>query len=215
MKKLLAALLAAGTMALAVPAAQAAEPYKMTPGDQLQVVVYGHADLSSSTAQTPYIVRPDGKISFPLVGEMDTTGLTLDQFQAKLTEAYSEYIVNPQIALNIVKLGTTRVYVLGQVKQPGMFELEKSHRVLDALGAAHGFTDKAAKKNIFLVRAGSNKAERLDINAYLRSGDQKYNMELQEGDSLYITSNHKFNMLTFVSQLSSALNNIDEMERRK
>lgn len=58
----------------------------------------------------------------------------------------AEYLVRPQVSVNILKLGTTRVYVLGEVKKPGLYELEKSHRVLDALGKAEGFTEKAAKK---------------------------------------------------------------------
>ena len=83
------------------------------------------------------------------------------------------------------------MYVLGEVKRPGLFELEKSHRVLDALAKAEGFTEKSAKRNIFLVRAGSTEVQQLNINNYLRKADQSANLELHEGDCLYLTSNHK------------------------
>ena len=104
---------------------------------------------------------------------------------------FGYYLLKPQISVNVVKLGTTRVYVLGEVKRPGLFELEKSHRVLDALAKAEGFTEKSAKRNIFLVRAGSTEVQQLNINNYLRKADQSANLELHEGDCLYLTSNHK------------------------
>lgn len=219
MKRLCASLaVAAGLAFTGLAGAANAAAYTMTPGDHLQVVFYGHEDLTAPKGGgtgTPYIVRPDGKVTFPLVGEMNTAGKTVEDFTKELTEAYSAYLVEPRITINILKLGTTRVYVLGEVRAPGMYELDKSHRVLDALGAARGFTDKSAKKHIYLVRAGSNKAEELDILAYMKKGQQKHNVELGEGDCLYLTSNKKVNVLQLVGQVVNTINNIDEIESRK
>ena len=128
------------------------QDYVMCPGDVLQVVVYGHEDLSTlagNTQNSPYVVRPDGKVSFPLIGDVDVTGKTVTQFREELVSRFGYYLLKPQISVNVVKLGTTRVYVLGEVKRPGLFELEKSHRVLDALAKAEGFTEKSAKRNVF------------------------------------------------------------------
>lgn len=73
-----------------------------------------------------------------------------------------------------------------------MYELTKSHRVLDALGAAGGFTEKAAKKNVFLIRNGKEETmQKLNFNNYLQKGELSQNVVLQEGDCLYLTSNHK------------------------
>ena len=172
------------------------EDYIMSPGDNLQIVIYGHEDLSSPKGgtATQYIVRPDGKVSFPLVGDIDIKGKTVADFQKELTLSFSEYIVNPQISVNITKLGTTRVYVLGEVKKQGIYELEKSHRVLDALGKAEGFTEKSSKKNIFLVRKGSSEPIKVNINDYLKKADIAQNYVLNEGDCLFITSNGKINI---------------------
>ena len=195
MKKTLLALgLAASLYAFSPVNAQEVTDYIMCPGDVLQVVVYGHEDLSTmagNTQNSPYVVRPDGRVSFPLIGDVETTGKTVTQFREEITSRFSKYIIEPQITVNVVKLGTTRVYVLGEIKKPGLYELEKSHRVIDALAKAEGFTEKAAKKNVFLVRAGSTEVERLNVNNFLTKADQKQNLVLNEGDCLYLTSNHK------------------------
>lgn len=196
-KYLLAAVLG---LALTFCGAAAAEEYIMTPGDQLQIYVLGHPDISSTRANSDssYTVRPDGKLNFPLVGEIDVNGLTVFEFTNLLTKELSEYIINPKITVNVAKLGTTRVFVLGEVKNQGMHELTKSHRVLDALGAAGGFTEKSAKKSIFLVRNGVREADRvqkLNILNYVKKGDMSQNLVLQEGDCLFLTSNHKLTLM--------------------
>ena len=86
---------------------------------------------------------------------------------------------------------------MGEVSKQGMYELSKSHRVMDALGAAGGFTQKAAKKNIYLVRNGVREADRvqkLNILNYMKKGDMSQNLVLQEGDCLFLTSNHKISL---------------------
>jgi len=202
-KYLLAAVLG---LALTFCGAAAAEEYIMTPGDQLQIYVLGHEDLStrrntSDTTSSYYVVRPDGKLDFPLIGTIDTTGKTIPEFTQELKEKLSEYIIDPNITINVAKLGTTRVFVLGEVKKQGMFELTKSHRVLDALGAAGGFTQKAAKKSVYLIRnaemgkgEGVSNVQKLNVNAYLHKGDLSQNLVLNEGDCLFLTSNHKMSL---------------------
>ena len=192
-KTILTLALAASLSAFSPVSAQNTTDYIMCPGDVLQVIVYGHEDLSTppNSNQSPYVVRPDGKVSFPLIGDVDVTGKTVAQFREELANRFSQYLVTPSISVNVMKLGTTRVYVLGEINRPGLYELEKSHRVVDALSIAGGFTEKSAKKNVFLVRAGSTEVEKLNVNNFLTKADQKANMVLNEGDCLYLTSNHK------------------------
>lgn len=197
MKKIAAALALCAVLTFGGTAA--AEEYIMCPGDQLQIYVLGHPDISSTRANndSSYTVRPDGKMNFPLVGEIDVNGMTVFEFTQLLTKELSEYIINPNITVNVAKLGTTRVFVLGEVNKQGMYELTKSHRVLDALGAAGGFTQKAAKKNIYLVRnAGKDNenVQKLNILNYMKKGDMSQNAVLHEGDCLFLTSNHKVSL---------------------
>ena len=194
MKKTILALTLALSLQGLAAASAADNDYIMCPGDQLQVVVYRHTDISSPLNSTPYIVRPDGKVTFPLIGDIDVTGKTVTEFTRQLEASLAEYLVRPQVSVNILKLGTTRVYVLGEVKKPGLYELEKSHRVLDALGKAEGFTEKAAKKKIFLIRKGAEKPVLVNINNFLKKSDQSQNYVLNEGDCLYLTSNGKIDI---------------------
>ena len=190
MKKKIISLLFA--CALAVTGIAHAEEYIMCPGDKLDITVMGHEDISTAitTPEAKYIVRPDGRLSFPLIGEVDITGMTVNQFTKTLEQRLSEYLVNPRVTVNIAQLGTTRVYVLGEVNKPGLYELDKSHKVLDAIGAANGFTKDAAKKKVFLVHKDQQgKPIKVNLNDILKKGDISQNYTLAEGDLLYLTGN--------------------------
>ncbi len=207
MKKVMAALLLSTALTLCNVAA--AEEYIMSPGDQLYIFVQEYPDINGPQANSNvYQVRPDGNLNFPLVGDIDTKGKTVKEFMAELKERLKEYVIEPTISVNLQQLGTTRVLVLGEVKRAGLFELTKSHRVADAIGMAGGFTDKAAKKRVYLVRNGDkDNVQKLDLNGFLRKGDLDQNVVLNEGDCLYLTSNHKLSLqdiMLFVNRGMSA-----------
>ena len=213
MKKTILALTLALSLQGLAAASAADNDYIMCPGDQLQVVVYRHTDISSPLNSTPYIVRPDGKVTFPLIGDIDVTGKTVTEFTRQLEASLAEYLVRPQVSVNILKLGTTRVYVLGEVKKPGLYELEKSHRVLDALGKAEGFTEKAAKKKIFLIRKGAEEPVLVNINNFLKKSDPSQNYVLNEGDCLYLTSNGKINIVRDIMPFVNGAYMISEIKK--
>ena len=172
----------------------ATEEYTLHPGAQLQIHVLGHGDISSPTdnSDSSYVVRPDGNMDFPLVGTINTTGKTVTEFKQELTEKLSVYIKEPKISINVTKFGSTRVFVLGRIRHQGTFNLTRGHRVLDALSAAGGFTNKTAKKRVFLIRKGDEQnIQELNFNNFLRKGDVTQNPVLNEGDCLYLTSNNK------------------------
>lgn len=194
-KRFLSSLL--GLALLAIPAMAATpQSYVLSPGDELQVTVFGHPDLSTSKpgGNTPLTIRPDGNLSFPLIGEVTTTGKTVNELNDELTLKLSEYVREPNVSINVVKLGTTRVYVLGEVNQPGLYELTKSHNAIDAIGMAKGFTKKSAKTKVFLVRKGATVAQELNINNFFLHADSSQNVVLNEGDMLYVTRNHKISI---------------------
>lgn len=184
-KKTIAALTVALAAFSGTAGAETLATYILTHGDTLHIAVPGYTDAG-------YLVRPDGKLSLPLLGELSVEGKTISEFTNELTALLSEYLRDPRVTINITGLGGTRVFVLGEVRNPGMFTLSRSHRLLDAVGAAGGFTQYAAKKNVFLIREGrEDKLEKLNFNNFLREGDQSQNVELHEGDCLYFTSNNK------------------------
>jgi polysaccharide export outer membrane protein len=217
MKRLLLVVVAA-LMLLISGTALAAGEYIMSPGDKLMITVTGYEEYSSNPTQpeSAYIVRPDGRISFPLVGTIDTTDKTVGQFTEELRTKLSEYLVNPDVSVNLIQWGTTRVFVLGEVTKAGLYELNKSHRVLDAIGAASGFTKDAAKKKVYLIRDGDEKkTTQLNFNDYLTKGDLKQNVVLHEGDCLYLTSNGRFNFNTDILPFISAWYMFDRIKNDK
>jgi polysaccharide export outer membrane protein len=223
------------------------ESYRLGAGDSLVISVWGYQELENSE-KTPVIIRPDGKFSFPLVGEVTATGLTPRELTEKLTVALSEYLKEPKVTVNIakfrtmplvgefnaagltlaeltakittavkatfgearltaelVKFGVTRVYVLGEVTKPGLCEIEKDHNLLDAIGAAGGFTKGANCKRVYLVRKGQiDQYTEINLDRMLRKGDLRQNVMLNEGDVVYFTRN-KVNfaqdILPFISSI--------------
>ena len=216
MKKLMLATLLALTLALSGTAA--AEEYIMSPGDKLMITITGYEEYSSdpTKSDSAYLVRPDGRVSFPLVGTIDTTGKTVIQFTEELKDRLGAYLVNPDVSVNIAQWGTTRVFVLGEVNKPGLYELTKSHRVIDAIGMANGFTKDAAKKKVFLVRGGKeSNTTKLNVNNFLTKGDMTQNVVLKEGDCLYLTSNGRFNFNTDLLPFISAWYMFDRIKNDK
>lgn len=189
-----------------------AEEYYMRPGDELNIVVTQQQDLgNSSTNQSPFVVRPDGNVSFPLVGEIHAEGMMVSQFTDVLQQGLARYIVDPDVSVNISKLGRVRVYVFGEVRKPGAVELEKGHTVIDAIGAAQGFTRDTAKKKIFLIHQDQPKSLiPINLNNMLKTGDMSQNVTLREGDILYLTKNHRIDFARDIAPIFSSIYMITE-----
>ncbi|WP_296819254.1 polysaccharide biosynthesis/export family protein [uncultured Megasphaera sp.] len=189
-----------------------AEEYYMRPGDELNIVVTQQQDLgNSSTNQSPFVVRPDGNVSFPLVGEIHAEGMTVSQFTDVLQQGLARYIVDPDVSVNISKLGRVRVYVFGEVRKPGAVELDKGHTVIDAIGAAQGFTRDTAKKKIFLIHQDQPKSLiPINLNNMLKTGDMSQNVTLREGDILYLTKNHRIDFARDIAPIFSSIYMITE-----
>jgi polysaccharide export outer membrane protein len=162
-----------------------AADYRLVSGDLLDIGVYGYEELQVKGL----MIRPDGKIAFPLAGEMKADGLTTMDLSANLTAALAEYVSHPQVTINIVKYHTVRVYVLGEVARPGMYEIEKQHNLLDALSIAGGCTPYAAKKSTYLVRKTTGQFVQVNLENLLKKGDLTQNYELADGDVVYLAKN--------------------------
>lgn len=94
--------------------------YRLEEDDRLSILVWGHQDLSITIN-----IDPDGEISLPLLGKVKAAGLTLAELQELLEEGYSEYIREPQVSLSLLDYKRSQVMVLGQVRNPGTYELEE------------------------------------------------------------------------------------------
>ncbi len=178
-----------------------AEEYHLGAGDVLTIGVWGYEDLQLKDV----VVRPDGNIAFPIVGEIKVTGSSVAELTNVLTRSLADYVINPKVTVNIYKFHSTRVYVLGEVVKPGMYEIEKEHKILDAIGVAGGYTKNAAKKKVLLLRKDDReKPITVNLLNLLNNGDMSQNYTLGEGDVVYLTDSGKLNFATDILPWISA-----------
>jgi polysaccharide export outer membrane protein len=164
-----------------LPVAAAAEPntYLIGPLDVLYVKVFRDTDFSGQ-----YLVRTDGKITLPLIGDMQAAGLTRVGLASQIKQSLSEYMVKPDVNVMIYQVNSKTFTVAGEVNRPGRFPLLSVIRVFDAINEAGGFKDFANKTDITIIRG----AQRFKFNYEdLRKGKKlEQNIELQNGDTVYV-----------------------------
>ena len=182
--------------------------YILHPGDMLSINVFGYPELSFPNPghMEGLTIRPDGKLTYPFLGEITAKGMSVKDFAKLLSDQLGEIYVNPVLSVNIMRFGTDRIYVLGEVNQPGAYELDKSRNLLDAIGAARGWTKDAAKTKVFIIRKDQNGKPPLKVNlmALLKEGDTSKNYPLQQGDVVYLTENHRIDFAKDIVPLINA-----------
>ena len=182
--------------------------YILHPGDMLSINVFGYPELSfpNQGHMEGLTIRPDGKLTYPFLGEITAKGMSVKDFAKLLSDQLGEIYVNPVLSVNIMRFGTERIYVLGEVNQPGAYELDKSRNLLDAIGAARGLTKDAAKTKVFIIRKDQNGKPPLKVNlmALLKEGDTSKNYPLQQGDVVYLTENHRIDFAKDIVPLINA-----------
>jgi polysaccharide biosynthesis/export protein len=174
----------AGTPAGKPESAPAGRDYVIGPQDLLVINVWRDPELSRSVP-----VRPDGKISLPLVGEIVAGGLTPDELRIQITKGLDLYIRNPQVTVIVQEANSHKFYVIGEVEHPGVFALTTNMTVLDALAAAGGFRDFAKVRQIYLLRLmpdGSRKRFHFDYTAAVNGKNSYRDIEVQTGDTLIV-----------------------------
>ena len=141
-----------GTTGTSTPSSAAATPadYRLAPGDKLRVEVYKDAQLSQSLQ-----VRPDGKVTLPLIGDIVATDLTPIQLRDRISNSLKEYITNPVVTVIVVEASPVMIYVMGEVATPGAIPMRGPMTVLQALAMAGGFKEFANTKDIRIIRKGS------------------------------------------------------------
>jgi len=155
--------------------------YRLEPGDKLRIDVYKDEQLSQSVQ-----IRPDGKITMPLVGDVAANGLTPLELRDRITTIMAEYVNKPVITVVVVEATTPTAYVVGEVNRPGAVLLQGNMTVLQALAMAGGLKDFADEKNIRILRkdGAGLKTIAFDYKAAIRgTGAQVY---LMPGDTLVV-----------------------------
>ena len=129
-------------------AANTKKDFLLGPEDVLDIVVWKNEDLS----QKAVVVRPDGKISMPLIGEVNAGGLTANELASQIALRLKEFKERPAVTVSVKEVNSYYVYVLGEVGKPGKYQLKSHATVLQAVAVANGFTAYAAKNKMKVLR---------------------------------------------------------------
>lgn len=163
----------------------ASEDYVVGEGDVLTITVYDNPDLETTAR-----VTGDGAILFPLIGQVYVQGLTIGQISEKISKCLSDgYIVNPQITIFIKEFKSNKATVMGEIKQPGLYELSGRTSMLELISKAGGLTDNAGDKAV-VKRTLPNKEEKtitVDLKRLVQKGDATQDVQIMNGDSIFIT----------------------------
>lgn len=174
----------AQSAAQAAPQAATEDPnYVIGPQDVLDVSVWKEPEL---TRNVP--VRPDGKISMPLLNDVQAAGLTPTQLAAQITTSLKKFVTDPQVTVIVATINSRRVYILGEVSRAGAYPLLPQMTVLQALSAAGGFTQFANMKKIYVLRTISGKQEKLPFNYkdVINGKQSEQNILLRVGDTIVV-----------------------------
>jgi polysaccharide export outer membrane protein len=151
--------------------------------DVLTINVWKEPDISRSVP-----VRSDGKISLPLVGEVQAAGLTPLKLEKDIAAKLKNYISEPEVTVIVQQVNSQKFNILGQVVRPGSYALANSPTVLDAIALAGGFRDFAKKKSIYVLRQGASGESRIPFNYkdVSQGKNMSQNIRLQPGDTIII-----------------------------
>ena len=158
--------------------------YLIGKGDVLEIVTWKEPDFS----REEIIVRLDGKISFPLLDDLQAAGRTTTQLKDSIEKGLKEYVAAPNVTVTVVNTSSKRFYILGEVVNTGEYPLIKDLTVLQAFAIAGGFTEWASKKEIILFRHENGKEKVIQINYkdIIKDKDFSQNVRLKEDDTIIV-----------------------------
>jgi polysaccharide export outer membrane protein len=163
----------------AAPAIDAS--YRIGPQDVLRVDVWKETEISRSVP-----VRPDGKISLPLLNDVQAAGLTAMELANSITEGLKKFINNPQVTVTVTEINSRRVYVTGEVTRPGAYPLLPNMTALQALTSGGGFTQFANLKKIYVLRNDNGKQVKHPFNYKDVVNGKAEDFPLQPGDTIVV-----------------------------
>lgn len=155
--------------------------YKIGPQDVLRIDVWKEPEITRSVP-----VRPDGKISLPLLNDVQAAGLTAMELANHITVGLKKYITNPQVTVTVTEINSRRVYVTGEVNRPGAYPLLPNMTALQALTSAGGFTQFSNTKKIYVLRNENGKQTKHPFNYKAVLDGKADDIPLQPGDTIVV-----------------------------
>lgn len=180
----------------------AIENYRVDPGDILEISVWQVEELHRDV-----VVRPDGMISFPLIGDVPVAGYTLDEITKDITDRLRTYIKNPQVSVIVKDFGGKKMVILGEVGGPGIIRFTEPIKVLEALALSGGLKETAGLKSVLVIRGDlENYTEVIVVNVVdILKGNLSENIYIQSDDIVYVPRNFVGNVAYFIRQINPFL----------
>ena len=161
--------------------ATAPDVYRIGPEDVLAVSVWKNDSLTRSVP-----VRPDGKISLPLLNDVQAAGLSAQELRDVLTQKLGAYMPNPEVSVIVTSINSFKVSLIGEVARPGRLELRSWTTVLDALALAGGFTQFASRSKIVILQPDGKGMKRIPFNYNKALDGEQENFYLRNGDIILV-----------------------------
>jgi polysaccharide export outer membrane protein len=158
--------------------------YKIGAQDILRIDVWKEPEVSRGSIP----VRPDGKISLPLLNDVQAAGLSPMELSNAITEGLKKFMNNPQVTVSVAEINSRRIYVTGEVNRPGVFPMLPNMTVLQALTSSGGFTQFAREKGIYVLRNEAGKQVKYPFNykEVIKGNHPEQNIQLQPGDTVVV-----------------------------
>jgi polysaccharide export outer membrane protein len=156
--------------------------YRLGPGDVIEVFVWKEADLTATA-----VVRPDGKISIPLINEVEASGKTAAELQEEISQRLRRFLTEPVVSVILKEVNAPKVSVLGNVRKPDLYKITHKLTVLDAVALAGGFNEYARRDKVIVIRNSATGAQKFKVN--LERFIEKDAVEvfyLQQHDTVYV-----------------------------
>jgi polysaccharide biosynthesis/export protein len=164
------------------PAETLAGVYKIGPGDLLNITVWKETALTG-----PFLVRPDGMISVPLLGDVQASSATPSQLAGDLEGRLKRFIQSPNVTVQISQVHSKVIYLLGEVTRKGPIDMAPDMTLLQAISSAGGLTDYANTKKIYILRNDLGKQVKIPANyKEALKGNSSFNLALQPGDTIVV-----------------------------
>ncbi|MFQ5700015.1 MAG: polysaccharide biosynthesis/export family protein [Myxococcota bacterium] len=166
-------------------AVESSQNYVVGPSDFLRVTVWQQPNLS----QDSVVVRPDGKISLPLLNDVHVAGMTTLEIKDVISERLSEYVMDPEVTVIVLQVNSKAIFVLGEVARQGPIQLNQNMRIVDALSMAGGFSSFADKTRVKLIRDSEGGEPRefvFNYDSFVSGRDLAQDLLLVPGDRIVI-----------------------------
>jgi polysaccharide export outer membrane protein len=157
--------------------------YLIGPRDVLEIQVWREPDFSRQV-----LVRPDGKITFPLIGDVDASGLTTMELKQLITNKLEGYVDSPEVTVSVVQSHSKYFFIIGKINAPGTYDLTPGMTVLQALSVAGGFAQLAHKDTVRIIRRSDGKEEifNFDYDKVISGKKLEQNIILEPNDTIVV-----------------------------